>query len=97
MPEAAVKDTLEKVSELSAQGSIFGQDFFSNEFIKSVQKLSSTMRALNLFGVDMSDDTKTRIESLLETSGYKLTHMVLFGEKTNNGKPFCAITVAVKT
>jgi len=97
LPEAAVKDTLQKVSELSAPGSVFAQDFFSDEFIKSVQKLSSTMRALNLFGVDMSDDTKTRIESLLETSGFELTHMVLFGEKTKTGKPFCAITVAVKT
>jgi len=97
LPEAAVEDMLEKVSELSTPGSVFAQDFFSSEFIESLQKMSSTMRAFNLWGVDMSGDTKTLIESLLETSGFELTHMVLFGKMTKKGKPFCAITVAVKT
>lgn len=95
--QAPLEDTLEKVSELSAPGSVFAQDFFSSEFIESLQKMSSTLRAFNLWGVDMSGDTKALIESLLETSGFELTHMVLFGKMTKKGKPFCAITVAVKT
>ena len=97
LPEAAVEDMHEKVSEFSTPGSVFAQDFFSSEFIESLQKMSSTMRTFNLWGVDMSGDTKTLIESLLETSGFELTHMVLFGKMTKKGKPFCAITVAVKT
>ena len=96
LSEDVVRDTLKKVAEMSAVGSVVAQDFFSEEFIKRVQKLSATMRALNLFGIDMSEDVKKSIESLLQESGLTLTNLILYGEKAKTKKPFCAFTEAKK-
>ena len=96
LSEDVVRDTLKKVAEMSAVGSVVAQDFFSEEFIKRVQKLSATMRASNLFGIDMSEDVKKSIESLLQESGLTLTNLTLYGEKAKTKKPFYAITEAKK-
>lgn len=56
LSEEGVRDTLKKVADMSAIGSVVAQDFFSKEFIKRVHRLSATMRALDLFGIDMSED-----------------------------------------
>lgn len=96
LSEDVVRDTLKKVAEMSAVGSVVAQDFFSKEFIKRVQKLSATLRAFDLFGIDMSEDVKKSIESLLQETGLTLTNLILYGEKGKTKKPFCAITEAEK-
>jgi len=96
LDEDVVKDTLGKLAELSAKGSVIAQDFFSKAFIEKMKKLSVTLRNSILFGVDMSEDAGKPIEFLLQESGLTLTNLILYGEKGKTKKPFCAITEAEK-
>lgn len=96
LDEDVVKDTLGKLAELSAKGSIIAQDFFSKAFIEKMKKLSATLRNSILFGVDMSEDAGKPIEFLLQESGLTLTNLILYGEKGKTKKSFCAITEAEK-
>lgn len=95
-PKSIVLQTIEKISELSAPGSVFAKDFFSTDFVEGLKKMSSTMRALSFFSLDMSDDVRALIASFFTPSRFEVTRMSLFGEKSKKGKPFCAIATATK-
>jgi len=49
-----------------------------------------------IFGIDMSEDARGNIESLLKESGLALKDLVLFGGKGKTNKPFHAIAEAEK-
>ena len=52
-----------------------------------------------MYGIDMSEDVKGTIESILAEAGLVLKDMVLCGQKSRigKGKPFLAIAVAEKS
>ncbi len=106
LEEDVVKDTLKKMSDLSPKGSIIAQDFYSKAFIKgentaAIKKGIRMMEKMGepwLYGINMSEDAKGTIESLLNESGLVLKDLVLCGQKSKigKGKPFYAITEAEK-
>jgi methyltransferase (TIGR00027 family) len=98
-----VKDTLRHMSDLCADGSIIAQDLYSKAFIlgetsKAVKKSLGLMRRMGepwKFGVDVSNNLKTSVETFLEECGLKMTEYYQFGEKLNI-EPFYCIVEAEK-
>ncbi|MDL1986007.1 MAG: SAM-dependent methyltransferase, partial [Deltaproteobacteria bacterium] len=84
LEEDVVKDTLIKLSKLCAKGSIIAQDFYSKAFItgETTVLIKRSLRLLEkmgepwLFGIDMSEDAKRSMESLLNDSGLALKDFV---------------------
>ncbi len=96
-----VKDTLRKMADLCADGSIIAQDFYSKAFISGeISKLAKRnmgmierMGESSKFSIDMSDDAKAAVESFLKECGLKMTEYIQFGEKLDI-KPFYCIVEA---
>ena len=72
LEENVVKDTLKKMSDFSTKGSVIAQDFYSKAFIEgtstAMRKSVSMMKRMGepwLYGIDMSEDARATIESLL--------------------------------
>ena len=104
LEEDVAKDTLKKMADISGKGSIIALDFYSKVFVKgeasrAMKKSADLMRKMGepwIFGIDMSEDARGNVESLLKESGLALKDFVLFGEKNKTKKPFYAIAEAEK-
>lgn len=97
-----VKETLRKMADLCADGSIIAQDIYSKAFIsgeasKSVKRASRMIEKSEpwIFGIDMSNDPKAAVESFLEECGLKTTEYCQFGKKLDI-EPFYCIVEAKK-
>jgi methyltransferase (TIGR00027 family) len=97
-----VKETLEKMADLCADGSIIAQDLHSKAFIsgeasKGVKRVSRMIERREpwKFGIDMSDDPRAAVESFLKECGLILTEYIQFGEKLDI-EPFYCIVEAEK-
>lgn len=96
-----VKETLKQMAEISPEGSIIVQDFYSEAFAKGeYSKVASKPRNMMAkmgepwkFGIDMKEDPKAAVEEFLIEYGLKMTTFNLFGEKLNI-EPFYCIVVA---
>ena len=102
LEEDVVKDTLKNMADISGKGSIIALDFYSKTFIKgensyAAKKGANLMKKMGepwISGIDMSEDARGNVESLLKESGLALKDFVLFGEKNKTKKPFYAIAEA---
>ncbi len=102
LEEDVAKDTLKKMADISGKGSIITQDFYSKVLLKgetsrAMKKSADLMKKMGepwIFGIDMSEDARGNVESLLKESGLALKNLVLFGEKNKTKKPFYAIAEA---
>jgi len=98
-----VKETLRKMADLCAEGSIIAQDLYSKAYIsgeisKIVKRTSRMMGRMGepwIFGIDMSNDPKVAVESFLKDCGLKMTEYIQFGEKLDI-EPFYCIVEAEK-
>ncbi len=98
-----VKETLRKMADLCADGSIIAQDFYSKAYslgeysfiAKRNMSLIESMGEPAKFGIDMSDDPKAAVESFLKECGLKMTEYIQFGEKLDI-EPFYCIVEAEK-
>ncbi|MBN1698422.1 MAG: class I SAM-dependent methyltransferase [Spirochaetales bacterium] len=98
-----VRETLRKMSDLCADGSIIAQDFYSKAFssganslaVKSQKNMIEKMGEPWKFGIDMSKDSKAAVESFLKACGLKMTNYIQFGEKLDM-EPFYCIVEAEK-
>jgi len=104
LEEDVVRDTLKKMADIGAKGSVIAQDFYSKAFLKGqisylMKKSINLMKKMGepwVFGIDMSEDAKGNIESFLKESGLTLKDLVLLGGKGKTNKPFYAIAEAEK-
>lgn len=104
LEEDVVKYTLKKMADISAKGSIIAQDFYSKAFLTGetsyvMKKTINLMKKMGepwIFGIDMSEDARGNIESLLKESGLTMTNLVLFGEKGKMKQSFYAIVEGEK-
>ncbi|MEN8211217.1 MAG: SAM-dependent methyltransferase [Thermodesulfobacteriota bacterium] len=98
-----VIETLRKMADLCVEGSIIAQDFYSKafslgEYSKIVKRQMSIIEKRGepwKFGIDMSNDPKTAVESFLRKCGLKMTKINQFGEKLDI-EPFYCIVEAEK-
>ena len=98
-----VKETLRKMADLCADGSIIAQDFYSRAFslgetsriVKRNMSLIERMGEPWKFGIDMSNDPKAAVESFLKECGLKIIEINQFGEKLDI-EPFYCIVEAEK-
>jgi len=104
LEEDVVRDTLKKMADISAKGSIIALDFYSVAFLKgetsyTMKKTINLMKKMGepwIFGIDMSEDVEKTIESLLKESGLALKNLILCGGKGKTKQPFYAIAEAEK-
>ena len=98
-----VKETLSKMADLCADGSIVAQDFYCEtfalgEYSKTARKFTSIFERMGepaKFGIDMSNDPQAEVESFLKECGLKTTAFIQFGEKLDI-EPFYCIVEAEK-
>ncbi len=98
-----VSETLKDMADLCADGSVIAQDFYSKAYssgeysfiAKRNMSLIESMGEPAKFGVDMSDDPKSAVESFLKECGLKMTDYIQFGEKLDI-EPFYCIVEAEK-
>ena len=98
-----VKETLRKMADLCVDGSIIAQDFYSKAFslgetsriVKRNMSLIERMGEPWKFGIDMSNEPTTAIESFLKECGLKIIEINQFGEKLDI-EPFYCIVEAEK-
>ncbi len=99
-----VQETLKLLSELSTEGSVVAQDFYSLNFLNgTISKSATKMMSLIAkngepwkFSVDMKDNPRETISALLEENGLTMTDYYLFGEKLDV-EPFYCIVEAKKS
>ena len=99
LEEPLVKESLQEMAELCADGSVVAQDFYSKAFISG--EISSIVRRnANLigrmgepwkFGIDMSREPQNSVQSYLGTCGLKMTDYIQFGEKTDIEPYYCIV------
>ncbi len=98
-----VKETLRQMADLCADGSVIAQDFYSEKFaLGKYSGIASKPRNMMAkmgepwkFGIDMTNDPKTAVESFLNECDLKLTAYIQFGEKLDI-EPFYCIVEAEK-
>jgi O-methyltransferase involved in polyketide biosynthesis len=98
-----VIETLRLMADLSVDGSIIAQDFYSRAFLsgeiskiaKGNMSMIEKMGEPWKFGLDMSNDPKAAVESFLKECGLKMTEITRFGEKLDI-EPFYCIVEAEK-
>jgi len=84
-----VKETIRKMADLCVDGSIIAQDFYSKAYslgeysriAKRSQSLIERMGEPCKFGIDMSNDPKSAVESFLKECGVEMTEYIQFGKK----------------
>ncbi len=94
-----VKENLREMADLCVAGSIIAQDFYSKafalgEYSKAAKKFMSIIEKMGeppKFGIDMSDDPKSVVDSFLKECGLKLIEFNLFGEKLNIEPFYCMV------
>ncbi|MBW1881563.1 MAG: SAM-dependent methyltransferase [Deltaproteobacteria bacterium] len=104
LEEDVVRETLRKMAELCASGSVVVQDFYSTTLLTgaassgfgSTGRIVAWMGEPWRFGIDMSKDAKATIEALLDEYGLVVKEVVLCGAKDESTPPFYAIVEAVK-
>ena len=95
------KETLTAMAELCRDGSIVAQDLYSKAFIrgeisktaKRSEKMMAKMGEPWKFGLDMSEDPESAVESFLSDCGLKMTDYFQFG-KALGAEPFYCIVEA---
>ncbi|MEM1414356.1 MAG: SAM-dependent methyltransferase [Myxococcota bacterium] len=103
LDEAVVRETLRKIGELSATGSILAQDVYGTALtrprspllgaaIHSVAMIGEPVK----FGLDLSGDVRAAAEGLLEGSGFTLTEHIPVRASRLRRKPVYAIVVGEK-
>ncbi len=98
-----VKETLRKMADLCVGGSIIAQDFYCKAFaLGEYSKIANSYLSIiermgepSKFGIDMSSDPKTAVESFLKDCGLKMIEINQFGEKLDM-EPFYCIVEAEK-
>jgi methyltransferase (TIGR00027 family) len=103
LDEDTVRDSLIKMADLSAPGSIIAQDVYSKalltgEISKTIAKSVKMYEKYGeswIFGIDMSGGAKAAVESFLKECGLRLTEFTQFGEKIG-ATPYYCICEAVK-
>ncbi len=98
-----VKETLRKMADLCADGSVIAQDLYSNAFVlgevskpaKRYMSIIEKMGEPSKFGIDMTTDPKGAVESFIKECGLKMTEYIQFGEKLDI-EPFYCIVEAEK-
>jgi len=98
-----VRETLKDIADLCVDGSVIAQDFYSKafaegEYSKESKRFLSIIEKMGepaKFGIDMSDNPKTAVESFLRECGLKMTEYIQFGEKLDI-EPFYCIVEAEK-
>ena len=98
-----VKKALKDMADLSVEGSVIAQDFYSKRFAageyskesKNFLSIIEKMGEPAKFGIDMADDPKAAVESFLNECGLKMTEYIQFGEKLDI-EPFYCIVEAEK-
>ena len=94
-----VKETLTKMADLCADGSIIAQDLYSKTYVsgETSKTVKSASRMIEKrgepwkFGIDMSNDPKAAVESFLKTCGLKMTEYTQFGEKLDIEPFYCIV------
>ena len=94
-----VKKTLREMAGLGAGGSIIAQDLYSKAFIsgETSRIVKRSLRMLDRmgepwkFGVDMSNDPESAVESFLEDCGLRMTEYFQFGEKLGIEPIYCVV------
>jgi len=93
-----VKETLRNMADLCVLGSVIVQDFYSKAFIsgeasKTVKRASRMIERREpwKFGIDMSNDPKTAVESFLKECDLKMTECIQFGEKLDIEPFYCIV------
>jgi methyltransferase (TIGR00027 family) len=95
------KETLTAMAELCGDGSLVAQDLYSKAFIrgeisktaKRSEKMMAKMGEPWKFGLDMSEDPESAVESFLSDCGLKMTDYFQFG-KALGAEPFYCIVEA---
>ena len=94
-----VKETLTAMAELCGDGSIVAQDFYSEAFIrgeisktaKRSEKMMAKMGEPWKFGLDMSDDPESAVESFLSECGLRMTDYFQFGNASGTEPFYCIV------
>jgi len=95
----SVRETLLKMTDLCADGSVIAQDFYSiafssGEYSKLVNRQMSMIERMGepwKFGLDMSNDPKAAVESFLKECGLRMTEYIQFSEKLDIEPFFCVV------
>lgn len=95
------KETLTAMAELCGDGGIVAQDLYSKAFIrgeisktaKRSEKMMAKMGEPWKFGLDMSEDPESAVESFLSECGLRMTEYFQFGEALG-AEPFYCIVEA---
>jgi methyltransferase (TIGR00027 family) len=103
LEEEIVKDSLTNMVDLCVEGSVIAQDFYSQAFLsgeiskpaKKQFNLFEKMGEPAKFGIDMSGNPKTAVESFLKECGLNMTEYIQFGKKLDI-EPFYCIVEAEK-
>ena len=94
-----VKETLQAMADLCADGSVIAQDLYSKAYslgeysviAKRNMNLIESMGEPAKFGIDMSDDPKAAVESFLKKCGLKMTNYIQFGKKLEMEPFYCNV------
>ncbi len=99
LEENIVKKNLREMADLCVDESIIAQDFYpelfaAGEFSKESKKFLSIIESMGepaKFGVDMSDNPKTAVETFLRECGLEMTDYIQFGEKLDIEPFYCVV------
>jgi len=103
LEEDIVRLTIKEMADLCTDGSIIAQDFYSAAFVSGkysklakrnmgmIEKMGEPMK----FGINMSGEPKSKVNSFLNECGLKMTEYIQFGEKLDI-EPFYCIVKAEK-
>ncbi|MBT8461712.1 MAG: SAM-dependent methyltransferase [Gemmatimonadetes bacterium] len=94
-----VKTTLRDMADLSADGSIIAQDFYSEAFVsgKTSRAVRRSVKVIERmgehwrFGIDMSNDPEAATRSFLEDCGLRMTDYFQFGSKLDLEPFYCIV------
>jgi len=98
-----VQETLRKMADLCADGSIIAQDLYSKAYIsgeisKTVKRSSGLMGRMGepwKFGIDMSNNPQAAVESFLKECGLKISEINQFGEKLDIEPFYCIVEAEI--
>lgn len=99
LDEIVVKDTLNKMKELSSPGSIIAQDFYSTRFVsgeysreaKKFMGIIEKMGEPAKFGIDMVKNTKESVRSFVEDCGLEMSNYIQFGDQLDIEPFYCIV------
>ncbi|MEL6902660.1 MAG: SAM-dependent methyltransferase [Cyanobacteria bacterium J06606_4] len=103
LTELAIKDCLNNIAKIAAEGSSIAFDFFSKQLItgESSWWLKPGLQLLDWinepfqFGIDTTKDSREELSKLLKGTGFQIDSLQLMGE-LNHRQAFGGLTVAKK-